>query len=343
MRLPKFEYIEPKTLKEAVKILSADPSGTFLLAGGTDLLVNMKYGVVKPARIINLKSIPKLSYLIEEKDSIRIGTLTSLHDLYTSSLIHEKFPLISQAAREVGAYAHQVMGTIGGNLCQGNRCQFYNQSPFWRSVRPPCFKVGGEICHVIKKPKECHSTYCGDLAPALIALGARIKVLGPKGERIFPLKRLYTQNGKKPLSLKKGEILKEVVLPLSTGRGIYLKWRWRSSIEFPIISLALYIEEEDNRVTLARVVFSGVGEGPSETSEIEKMIVGKTLEDSLIDSVSQQVTKAISPMRTSIYSPAYKRKMAGILLREGLNKLKSESQNPKFETVSETSMGKRDG
>ncbi len=338
MRLPKFEYIEPKSLKEAVKTLSDEPTGTHLLAGGTDLLVNMKYGVIKPTRIINLKSIPKLSYIIEEKEMIRIGALTSLHDLYTSPLIQEKFSILSQAAREVGAFAHQVMGTVGGNLCQGNRCRFYNQSPFWRSVRAPCFKVGGEICHVMRKPKECHSTYCGDLAPALIALGARVKVLGPQGERIFPLKRLYTQNGKKPLSLRKGEILKEVLLSQSSGKGIYLKWRWRGSIEFPIVSLAIHLEAEENQISLVRIVFSGVGEGPLETSEIEKMLIGSALEDSVIDSVSQQVTKAISPMRTSIYSPAYKRKMAGILLREGLNQLKSESRNPKFGTISETSM-----
>lgn len=338
MRLPKFEYIEPKSLKEAVKTLSDEPTGTHLLAGGTDLLVNMKYGVIKPTRIINLKSIPKLSYIIEEKEMIRIGALTSLHDLYTSPLIQEKFSILSQAAREVGAFAHQVMGTVGGNLCQENRCRFYNQSPFWRSVRAPCFKVGGEICHVMRKPKECHSTYCGDLAPALIALGARVKVLGPQGERIFPLKRLYTQNGKKPLSLRKGEILKEVLLSQSSGKGIYLKWRWRGSIEFPIVSLAIHLEAEENQISLVRIVFSGVGEGPLETSEIEKMLIGSALEDSVIDSVSQQVTKAISPMRTSIYSPAYKRKMVGILLREGLNQLKSESRNPKFGTISEISM-----
>ncbi|MGQ9508503.1 MAG: FAD binding domain-containing protein [Thermodesulfobacteriota bacterium] len=322
MRLPKFEYIEPKSLREAIKILVAHPSETSLLAGGTDLLVNMKYGVVKPTRLVNLKSIPKLNYIIWEKETLRIGSLTSLHDIYTSPLIQEKFPILSQAAREVGAYAHQVMGTIGGNLCQGNRCRFYNQSPFWRSVRPLCFKAGGEICHVVRKPKECHSTYCGDMAPPLIALGAKIKVVGPQGERIFPLKRLYTQNGKKPLSLRKGEILKEVFLPQPSGQSIYLKWRWRGSIEFPIISLALYIENEGDRIHLVRIVLSGVGCGPVETPEIEKILTGVTLKESVLDAICNKATKTISPMRTSIYSPAYKRKMAGILLRKGLEDLK---------------------
>ncbi|MEW6376695.1 MAG: FAD binding domain-containing protein, partial [Thermodesulfobacteriota bacterium] len=222
MRLPKFEYLAPKTLKEAAKTLALDMKGSVLLAGGTDLLVNMKHRVIQPKRVISLKGIPNLAYISNGKDSLRIGALTTLHDLASSSIIQEKHPAISQTAREVGAYAHQAMGTIGGNLCQGNRCRFYNQSAFWRSVRPYCYKSGGELCHVVRKPKECHSTYCGDMAPVLMALDAQIKVTGFDGERSFPIKKLYTQNGKKPLALKKGEILKEVFVPPPSGKTIYL-------------------------------------------------------------------------------------------------------------------------
>jgi len=190
MHLPKFEYLEPRSLKEAGKALATDPRGTVLLAGGSDLLVNMKHGLIQPRRLINLKTIPKLTYILEEKEGLRIGALTALNDLASSSLIQEKYPALCQAANDVAAYVHQVMGTLGGNLCQGNRCRFYNQSVFWRSVRPYCFKAGGEMCHVVRKPKECHSTYCGDMAPALIALGARVKLVSPDGERALDLKRL---------------------------------------------------------------------------------------------------------------------------------------------------------
>lgn len=249
MRLPKFEYLEPKSLKEAAKALAIDPSGSALLAGGTDLLVNMKHRVIQPRRVINLKAIPKLAYISDGKDGLRIGTLTTLHDLASSRVIKERYPALNQAAKEVGAYAHQVMGTLGGNLCQGNRCRYYNQSVFWRGARPPCHKAGGELCHVVRKQKQCHSTYCGDLAPVLIALDSRIKVMGPDGERSFPLKRLYTQNGKKPLSMKKGEILKEIIVPSPSGKTLYLKWRLRDSLEFPVVSLALHIEKgRDERI-----------------------------------------------------------------------------------------------
>jgi len=329
MRLSEFEYLEPKSLKEAAKVFASDVKGSVLLGGGTDLLVNMKHRVIQPKRIINLKTIPKLAHISEGKDGLKIGTLTTLHDIASSSLIEEKYPVLSQTAQEVGAYAHQVMGTIGGNLCQGNRCRFYNQSAFWRSVRPLCYKAGGEVCHVVparsvggRKPKECHSTYCGDMAPVLISLGAQIKVVGPDGERSFPLKKLYTQNGKKPISFRKGEILKEVYIPPPSGKTFYLKWRLRGSLEFPIVSLAFHVEKEgDGKIQKARILLSGVGSGPVEALEAEKMLKAGDLDDRMIERVLNQAIKEISPMRTSIYSPAYKRKMAGILLRQALEQI----------------------
>ena len=329
MRLPQFEYLEPKSLKEAVKILATDTKGSALLAGGTDLLVNLKHRVIQPKQVINLKKIPKLAYITTGREGLRIGALTTLHDLASSLSIQEQYPALCKAAKEVGAYAHQVMGTLGGNLCQGNRCRFYNQSLFWRNVRAICYKAGGKDCYVMptrptsrKKPMECHSTYCGDMAPVLIAFNSQIRVLGPEGERTFPLKKLYSQNGKNPLSLKKGEILREVLVPPPSGKTFYLKWRFRDSIEFPILSLALHIEKDGNeQIHKARIIYSAVGPGPVETFEAEKMLKQASLDDRMLETISKQVVKEISPMRTSIYSPAYKRKMAGILLRQALEQM----------------------
>jgi len=344
MRLPKFQYLEPKTLNEAAKALVSQRKGAALLAGGTDLLVNMKQRVFQPKVVINLKTIPKLAYLSNGKGGLRVGALTTLYDIASSSTVQEKFPALCQAARAVGAYAHQAMGTLGGNLCQENRCRFYNQSAFWRGVKSPCYKAGGDICHVVparptggRKPKECHSTYCGDMAPVLIALDAQVKVVGPHGERIFPLSKLYTQDGKRPLSLKKGEIVKEVLLVPSAGKTLYLKWRQRESIEFPIVSLAIYLEKDKNgQIQKARMIFSAVGSGPVEALEAEKMLRQVFLNDPLIEKVSDQAVKEISPMRTSLHSPAYKRKMAGILLRQALEEVLNEIPSTKLQNPNNT-------
>jgi len=323
MRLPKFEFLEPKTMKEATKALASNPKESVLLAGGTDLLVSMKHRLIQPKRVINLKKIPKLAYMSDSKEGLKIGALTTLHDLASSSFVQEKFPALCQAANEVGAYAHQVMGTVGGNLCQGNRCRYYNQSAFWRSVRPLCYKAGGKMCYVVKKPGECHSAYCGDMAPALIALDSQVKVVGPDGERNFPLKRLYTQDGKKPLSLKKGEILKEIVIPPSSGNSLYLKMRRRDALEFPIVSLAINVDRDsDKKVKKTRIILSGVGSGPMEAPEAEKMLKAAVLDGDIIKQVSGHVSKEILPMRTSLASPAFKRKMAGILLKQALDQLR---------------------
>jgi len=319
MRLPKFEYYEPKTLKEAARALASDAKRSVLLGGGTDLLVNMKHRVIEPKRVINLKTIPKLSYISNRKDGLRIGALTTLCDLASSREIQERLPILSQVSTKVGAYALQAMGTLGGNLCQGNRCRFYNQSAFWRGAKSPCYKAGGKLCHVVRKPGECHSTYCGDMAPVLIALEAKVRVVGPNGERVLPLNKLYTEDGKKPLSLKNGEILKEVLLPPPSGKTLYLKWRRRESVEFPIVSLALHIEKDrTEKIAKARIIFSAVGPGPVETAEAEKMLEGSSLDNRTIERVSNQAVKEISPMRTSIYSPSYKRRIAGVLLRQAL-------------------------
>jgi len=335
MRLPRFEYLEPKTLKEAARALASDAKRSVLLAGGTDLLVNMKHRVIEPRQVINLKTIPKLAYIKNVKGELRIGALSTLRNLASSPEIQERLPILSQVSTKVGAYALQAMGTLGGNLCQENRCRFYNQSAFWRGAKSPCYKAGGKLCHVVRKPEECHSAYCGDMAPVLIALEAQLRVVGPSGERVFPLDKLYTRDGKRPLSLRKGEILREVLVPPASGKTLYLKWRRRESIEFPIVSLALHIEKNEE-IRKARIIFSGVGSGPIETIEAEKMLENASLDDRAIERVSNRAAKEISPMRTSIYSPSYKRRIAGILLRQALETILNKVPSRKFQNPNNT-------
>jgi len=162
------------------------------------------------------------------------------------------------------------------------------------------------------------------VAPVLIALDAQVRVVGPDGERVFSLHKLYTQDGKRPLSLRRGEILKEILVPAPSGKTLYLKWRLRETIEFPIVSLALHIKKDgDGEIQKARIIFSAVGSGPAETFEAEKMVRNSSLDDQSIEKISNQAVKEISPMRTSIYSPPYKRRMAGILLKQALENFQS--------------------
>lgn len=327
MHFPRFDYIEPKTLGEAAAALALDGGGSSLLAGGTDLLVLMKHRLIEPKRIVNLKAIPNLAYISTGKDGLRIGTLTTLHELASSPLLQERYPAISYAAGEAGAYVHQVSGTLGGNLCQANRCRYYNQTAFWRNVKTPCYKAGGQTCHIVRKQGECHAAYCGDLAPVLVALDAQIKVVSPNEKRTFPLIQLYTQEGKEPLALRKGEIIEEILVPPPSGRTVYLKLRLRDSIDFPVISLAVSLNKDKHGVVRrAKVVFSAVGCGPVEAPNAAKTLEGITLSQEQIEKVAIGVVKETTAMRTSLTSPAYKRRMAQNLLRQALETLRDESQ-----------------
>ena len=316
MRLPKFEYMEPESIQEASSILLDDPKAK-ILAGGTDLLVNMKHRVEVPSVIVNIKRIPPLDFVEKKNGAIGIGALASLKSIYGNPLIREKLPVLTLAASSVGSYHHQCMGTIGGNICQQNRCKYFNQSQWWRTSKQPCPKAGGEICHVVNKKGICYSTYSGDVAPALLILNARVRLESNTGVRETSLEDLFSGDGKAPLHLKGGEILTEVTIPgeAVSGFSIYVKSANRESIDFPIVGMALWASMEKKEV---RVSFTAVDRRPVRAKNVENFLRGKDLSEETLDEVVGLASKEAIPVKTSIYSPSYKRKIMGLLLKSGL-------------------------
>ena len=318
MRLPKFEYFEPKDLEEAVAYLQNEPSAK-VMAGGTDLLVNMKHKVECPSSLVNLKHIGTLNHIRQDKGTVRIGALTPLKQIYTSALISEKLPGLAQAAAAVGSYHHQVMGTLGGNICQQNRCKYFNQSLSWRSSRPPCYKASGEICHVVNQKEICYSSYCGDVAPALLALDAKLVLTGPDDKRKLPIADLFSGNGKHPLNLNAGEILTEIIMPREAMEGfsIYIKFANRESIDFPIVGAAFWASRENKEY---RIAFTAVDRKPIRGYQVEAFLKGKNLNAETIDAASALAVKEAKPVRTSVYAPAYKRRLMGLLFKEAVSR-----------------------
>jgi 4-hydroxybenzoyl-CoA reductase beta subunit len=321
VRLPKFEYFEPKDITEAVAILQNEPAAR-ILAGGTDLLVNMKHRVECPPVVVNIKRIADLDYVRQDNGDFRIGALTPLKRLYMNGPVQENLPGLAQAAAAVGSYHHQVMGTVAGNICQQNRCKYFNQSQWWRSSRPTCFKAGGEICHVVNKKEICYSTYCGDLAPALLALNAGIRVAGNGDEREISIQKLFSGNGKAPLTLNGAEIVTEIVIPGVSAKGVltYMKFANRQSIDFPIVGTAFWAATEQNEY---RVAFTAVDRKPLRGSNIEACLQGKELNDGNITQACELAAKEAKPVKTSVYSAAHKRKMMGLLLRGAAEKTRN--------------------
>jgi len=318
VRLPKFEYSEPKDLKEAVSLLQAEPSAK-ILAGGTDLLVNMKHKVECPPLIVNIKGIDGLNRINPDNGAVRIGGLTRLKDLCMTPMIVAKLPALATAAAAVGSYHHQVMGTLAGNICQQNRCRFFNQSRQWRSSRPICFKAGGEICHVVNQKEICYSSYCGDVAPALLVLNAEIVLTGPGGSRQIPLAELFSGDGKTPLTLKPAEILTEIVIPREAMDGVcvYTKFANRESIDFPIVGAAFWASTDTRRYRLA---FTAVDRRPVRAQQVEEFLSGKDLSAETVEAAADLAAKDAKPLKTSVYSPSYKRRMMGVLFKDAVSR-----------------------
>jgi len=285
-----------------------------ILAGGTDILVNMKHRVETPPIIVNIKRIPGLDFIRQDNGFIRIGALTSLKKVYRDPLIIEKLPALASAASHVGSYHHQSMGTIGGNICQQNRCKYFNQSQWWRSSRPTCFKAGGEVCHVVNKKEVCYSNYCGDVAPALLVMNAMAILEGEGGSREISLESLFSGDGKSPLELKKGEILTEIAVP-SEALGVYstyMKFSNRESIDFPIVGTALWASLEKREY---RVSFTAVDRRPLRAKNVEDLLRGKDLDEEIVEETHGLAAKEATPVDNSTYSPSYKRRLMGLLLR----------------------------
>lgn len=324
MRLPKMEYIAPASVMEACSLLDKHGPEAKVLGGGTDLLVESKLRNVQPALLVALSNIKELKGIrFKEGDVLKIGAMTTLHDIREDAYIAKSYPALAQAVAAVGTTQLQHMGTIGGNLCLNTRCTYYNQSDNWRKSRAVCLKMGGDICHVVDKGKKCYAVYSGDTAPALIVLDAQVKLISSKGERLIPLRDLYTGNGKEPIAISPGELLSEVYVPPPADRqsSIYLKYRIRDAIDFPLIGVAVRMDANGNRVcTDCKVVLNAVGSAPVEVTEAGELLKGQSLTADLIHQVSEKAVKSAHPVaNTAGSTPAYRRKMAGILTRRALS------------------------
>jgi len=234
MRLPRFDFLEPQSIGEACSILAANKGNARLLSGGTDLLVLMKQRIVTPAYVVNVKGIPGLSYIeYDAGNGLRIGPLTTLSTVAGSPLVKEHFPILGKAAGRVASPLIRNNATIGGNVALDSKCWYFNQSAQWRKSFAPCFKRGGDVCHVVKGGKHCFSVYCPDTVPALMALGAEVDIVSEHGKRTLNLDTFCTGKGEKPNVLEPDEMISEIRVPnqpAHTGTA-FIKLATRGSID----------------------------------------------------------------------------------------------------------------
>ena len=302
------EHFIAKTIDDAVFLLSQYMEEAKIIAGGVDLVSLMKNKVKIPKVLVNIKTIPDLAYITEDAEGLKIGTQTTIKDIETSVIISDKYSLLVEAAHSVASPLVRNMATIGGNLCQDVRCWYYRRSPV-TGLTFFCHRKGGEQCfavngenqyHAIISGNECHAVCPSDMAPALLALGARLKIAGSTGDKMVPLEEFYTPLGN---ILKPNEIITEIQIP-TPGTGTkqrYLKFRLRKAIDFAISSAASVITIEDGVVSQARITLGGVAPTPYRALSAEETLKGKVITESLAATAAKTALSEAIPLSQNAY------------------------------------------
>jgi 4-hydroxybenzoyl-CoA reductase subunit beta len=332
--LPQFDLVRPRTLDALVKARAAHRDSS-LIGGGTDLMVNIRRGIVAPPVLIDVNGVTELRVIKADARSIEIGAAITLAELAAHPEVVRHYPVLAQAAGHIAGPTHRNMGTVGGNLVLDTRCIFYNQSEWWRDANHHCLKTTGEICHVAPKSRGvCFATFSGDLAPALLTLDAEIDIADPSGSRTMPLVDLYIGyarqdepitetrgDGKYFLSLRPGEIVTAVRANNTPGlRSGYDKIRIRRSIEYPVAGVAVALRRDGDRLADLRVAFTGTNSRPVRLSGTAALC-GGALDDRVFAGLDALVRDQIMAMKTTFTPGHYRRRVAGVLARRLVQRL----------------------
>jgi 4-hydroxybenzoyl-CoA reductase subunit beta len=288
----------------------------------------MKRRQFEPKVLVGLRALPGGREVEDREDGgVEIGGLATLLSLERSALLLSRVPALARAAGLVSSPILRHMGTIGGNLAVDTRCTYYNQTYDWRKAIHFCMKKDGEVCWVAPSSPRCWAVASSDTAPVLIALDAAVTLVGPSGERRIPVKDLYRHDGIDFTTRKREEILTAIHVPPSNGlRGTYRKLRRRGSIDFPILGVAAAIATaKDGTVTKARIVLTAVESAPVEAEKAEAFLVGKKLDDDVIEEAATLAYRPARPLDNTDLSHPYRKKMARAYVIRALRELRDSA------------------
>ncbi len=320
LRLPKFTYVAPATLAEAIGLRTENLDSSMYVAGGTDVYPKMKRRQFQPAQLISLAAVVPNS--ISNGSGLTIGAGATLTEVSAHPKVRAGYRALSEAAALVSTPQLRNMGTIGGNVCLDTRCNWYDQSLFWRTAEGYCMKTHAEVvCRVAPSSARCLAVASADTVPALIALGASVRVAGPKGERSVELADCYREDGIRYLTIEPGEIVTEIRLPPSDGwRSTYLKQRDRNSFDFPIAGVAAAVRWDGPVVAEARVAITALASRPVAVDA--SALVGTKLDDDAIAAVADAAHKAARPMDNTSGTISQRKRAARVFAERALRSLR---------------------
>jgi 4-hydroxybenzoyl-CoA reductase subunit beta len=335
LRLPRFRLVEPRSYGEAAQLLAENGAGALdraqgtptlrvmLVAGGTDLFPNMKRRQFTPEVLISLARVRDAAG-IERNGQLDISAGTTLSDIARDPGIRERCTALAEAAEVVSTPQLRNMGTIGGNICLDTRCNWYDQSLFWRTAEGFCMKTNPEVvCRVATSSPKCLAVASADTVPALLVLGASVHFEDATGAREVPLSELYREDGIRPMAMRQDEVLTDVTLPETDGwRSTYLKMRDRNSFDFPIAAVAAAVRWDGSRVAAARIAITALGSRPLLVETAASQLVGTRLDDVTIAVAAEAVHKVARPMDNTSGTISQRKRAALVLTERALRSLR---------------------
>jgi len=323
MRLPPFTYLAPVSVTDAVKLMADHGPEAMLVAGGTDLYPNMKRRQFEPSVLVGLRGIRDLTGVRgSAATGMTIGAGTILTAVSEHAEIARSYPALATAAGLVSSPQLRNMGTIGGNVCVDTRCNYYNQSYQWRKAVNFCMKKDGEICLVAPGSHRCWAVSSSDTAPVLWSLGAKVRLVGPKGERVIPISALYQDDGIQYLSKQPGEVVTEIMLQPAEGwRSTYLKLRRRGSFDFPVLGVAVALRMEGDTVKEAAITLGAVASQPRPAPDAVALLVGQRLGPDLIERVAAAASRPSKPLDNTDLTHPYRKRMTRVFVARALKGL----------------------
>jgi 4-hydroxybenzoyl-CoA reductase subunit beta len=323
MRLPAFTYLAPVSVADAAKLMGDHGGDAMLVAGGTDLYPNMKRRQFEPKVLVGLRGIRELAGVRgDARAGLGIGAGTTLTATSRHPEIAAHYPALATAAGLVSTPQLRNVGTLGGNVCVDTRCNYYNQSYQWRKAVNFCMKKDGETCLVAPGSPRCWAVSSSDTAPVLWSLGATVRLVGPRGERVIPIAAFYRDDGIAYLSKRPDEVLTDVLLPPAAGvRSAYLKLRRRGSFDFPLLGVAVALRMDGDTVAQARIVLGAVASLPREAAEAGALLAGRRLTAELIDEVAGVAARPSKPLDNADLTHPYRKKMTRVFVARALRRL----------------------
>jgi xanthine dehydrogenase YagS FAD-binding subunit len=304
-----FSYVNATSIEQVPSLLGRSWDDAVVMAGGTDLLGEMKDFAAVPKRVVNLKSIEGLDYIRQDDAALRIGALATLTDVLTSGDVTQDYSALRQAVSVIASPQIRNMATLAGNILQRPRCWYYRSEDF------PCLKKGGARCYAVGGVNTYHAIFGSgpsyivhpsDAAPALMALDATVKIHGPRGGNEVVMDDFFTlpeMNIRRENILRPNEIVTELTIPKpeANSRGMYLKVRERESIDFALVSLAAQMTVVNGTCERASLVLGGVAPVPWRAVAAEQYLRGRRITEARAESAAEAAVEDAKPMPNNSY------------------------------------------